>query len=193
MIKVGITGGIGSGKSTVVEFLKYKGYPVFIADEVSKHILFSSNEIKKELIKRWGDSILLEGVLSKEKIAQKVFNNKEELEFLTSILHPKVGDAFLEFCKEQSSDIVFKEVAILFETGGQKDLDYSVLVSANDDLRIKRVIERDKTSEEAVKSRMKNQFSEEERLALADFVIKNENKELLIPQINNMLLKLKME
>lgn len=189
MIKVGITGGIGSGKSTVVEYLKYLGYPVFIADVESKKILFSDKEVFKLLTEKWGDQVLESGEISRLKLTRIVFSNKEELEFLNSVLHPRVANAYEKWLKEQNSPVVFKEVAILFETGGDKMMDFTVNVSAPEDIRLKRVMRRDKVSKEDVLKRMRNQFSEERRNDLADFIIIS-HEELVIPQVNDILKKI---
>lgn len=187
MIEVGITGGIGSGKSMVANIIEKMGYPIFNADEESKHILTSNLNIKNELMKKFGNSILTNNELDRKKIASKVFNNPEALKFLNSILHPKVANTYKEWKEKLNSKICFKEAAILIESGSYHELDKIILIIAPEKVRIKRVMDRDKITEEEVLSRIKNQLSDEEKLKYADFIIQNDEHHALLPQVNLIL------
>lgn len=173
MKHIGITGGIGSGKTTVANFFKTYGIPVYIADDEAKKLMHQS-PIKEELIELFGEEAYDSSrQLNRSFIASKVFNNKELLEKLNQIVHPRVEKDFQEWAKHQDSPYVLYEAAILFETGKYKQFDYTILVTAPIETRIKRVQKRDQSSEEEILARMKNQWSDEEKMKLANWIIKN--------------------
>lgn len=185
MLKVGITGGIGSGKSTVCNLLKNLGVPVFTSDTVGRFLLNNDSELKKQIKLRFdSDMYTANGELDRERMAQLVFNNPEELKKLNSLVHPRVKAEFDSWCfKNANKPYVVKEAAILFETGLHKELDKIVTVFCPKSIRIERIIKRDNTSREAIEKRMLNQYTDEERNDLADFIIMNDGKEDILPQV----------
>jgi dephospho-CoA kinase len=184
MKKIGLTGGIGSGKSTVAEIFSRLGVPVFISDEVAKMLQEEDEEVKKAITEIFGAAIYDENKLNRAKVAEIVFTDKKKLEQLNAIVHPAVGKAFDAFCeKHRNANFVLKESAILFEIGDDKNLDGMIVVTAPDELRITRVMQRDGVEKEAVIKRMKNQVKQEEKAKKADFCIINDEQQLLIPQV----------
>lgn len=187
---VGITGGIGSGKSTIAKWLELKGYPVFYADMEAKKILFQAETIQ-HLINQFGDGILENGQLDKTKLGTLVFNQPDKLQQLNKIIHPLVAKAFSNWVQQHSNhSILFKEAAILFETGGYKSLDYNILVTAPKEVRIQRVIQRDSLSKEDVLRRMKQQLPDSVKRKLADFTIYNIHLEKAYQKASSILKKL---
>ena len=182
MIKVGVTGGIGSGKSTVCRIFESLGIPVFRADEESRRLLTEDEDVKKQVIALLGESVIQNGKPDRKKIAEMVFNNPEKLQGLNAIIHPKVRDGLKQWMAKQNTPWVIEEAAILFESGAYKNMDAVIVVSAQKELRIQRVVGRDNVTREHVLERMKNQLSEEERRKRADFIIENDDKQMLIPQ-----------
>jgi len=184
MIKVGITGGIGSGKSTVCKVFRVLGIPVFEADSAARKLMHFDREIRAQLIESFGTSVYLpDQTIDRKYLAGIVFNDPSLLAQLNLIVHPKVGEVFSEWCETQQSAYVLHEAAILFESGFHKMMDKSIAVVADEVERIERVMKRDKISAELVKQRIANQFSDADRIKLADFVISNNDNELIIPQI----------
>lgn len=184
MIKVGITGGIGSGKSTACKVFSLLGIPVFEADIVAKQLMNTDSEIRSKLIDLFGTSVYLpDHTIDRKYLAGIVFNNVSLLAQLSKIVHPEVHKSFDIWCRNQQSPYILHESAILFETGFYKLMDKSIAVVANENQRIERVMKRDKITHELVKQRIKNQLNDEEKIKLADFVIGNNDHELIIPQI----------
>jgi dephospho-CoA kinase len=181
---IGITGGIGSGKSTVCKIFKILGAPVFEADIIAKDLL-ENNEIKHELKKLFGNNILnSKGEVDRSRLADIVFNDDIKLEKLNSIIHPAVRDKFMIWAdKMKSYHYIIIEAAILFESGFNKLTDYTILVTAPEHMRIERVSRRDGVPEDNVRARIRNQLPEEGKKLLADFIIINDNSDLIIPQI----------
>ncbi|HLT52865.1 MAG TPA: dephospho-CoA kinase [Flavobacteriaceae bacterium] len=191
MIVVGLTGGIGSGKTTVANKFKKLGVPVYISDEEAKALMHRSKVIKRKLIALFGEKAYLDGKLNRAFIASAVFNNKTLLEQMNAIVHPKVGQHFKRWLKKQSSFYVIKESAILFESNAYKSCDLIITVSADEELRIKRVMQRDKVSREQVLERIKNQWPEAEKIARSNYVIHNHNLEdleRLVASVHNEIL-----
>lgn len=184
--KIGITGGIGSGKSFVSEIIEHMGFPVFYSDTESKKLVSSDLDIHRQLVELVGDEVFVNGELNKPFLAEKLFNSESIRQTVNAIIHPKVQQRFEEWTHQTNSKLVFNEAAILFETGGYKRFDKTILVSAPEDLRIKRVIARDHSTAEAVKSRMATQWSDEQKAQLADFIVINDGRPVLI-QIENIL------
>lgn len=183
IIVVGLTGGIGSGKSTVAKIFISLKVPVFNADLVSKSIVNNNKEVKQKIISIFGDVYNKNG-LDNKKLATLVFNDTLKLEQLNKIIHPKVNKAFKDWLLlHKNAKIVIKEAAILIETGAYKKMDYTILVTSPKDLRIKRVIKRDQTNLESVLSRINNQMEDEEKIKFSDYVIVNDNRHLIIPQV----------
>lgn len=181
---IGITGGIGSGKSTVCEILQVLGYPVFNADKEAKTIYQDKNFIS-ELIQRW-PKVVINGRVDLKSVSEIVFNNPNELAWLNSKIHPFVDHLFQQWMHKQNGNIFFKEAAILVETGGFKKCDKLIVVEAPEEVRINRAVLRDKSNSTQIEQRIKNQITDEQRRVYADFIITNHQK-LLVPQVLNIL------
>jgi len=182
--QVGITGGIGTGKSFVSKIFTTLGVPYYDADKEAKILMSKSEVIKTSLIDLFGaETYFDDGTLNRKWLATKVFNNKEQLALLNSIVHPVVISAAKQWADEQVAPYSLKEAALLFESLSYKTLDYTILVTAPLELRISRVMKRDGISREEVQKRINNQMPEEEKLKLADFVIVNDEQTALLPQI----------
>lgn len=190
-LRVGITGGIGSGKTYVCQLLRHLGYPVFHADDEAKAITESNKLVVEAIKKQFGENIYTQGKLNRKEVATIVFSSPQELAKLNAIVHPAVAESFERWCSMHSDiPLVFKEAAILFETGLYKELDKNILVTAPLDIRIQRVMERDKVSRDEVAARMANQMSDEEKVRLADYTIVNDNQNLILPQVLKIIRKL---
>ncbi len=187
---VGVTGGIGSGKSTVCKVFETLGIPVFNADDEAKSI-YDTEPIALQQVKGiFGDTVFTDGGLDKVKLAKIVFSDKERLEQLNAIIHPLVRRQFITWQAQQNSPYVIREAAILIESGAHKDCDHIILVSAEEETRIKRVTSRNNISEEEVRKRIANQWRDEQRRPFCDFEIKNEENALILESIYNIHLKL---
>ncbi|MEJ6681195.1 MAG: dephospho-CoA kinase [Flavobacteriales bacterium] len=179
---IGITGGIGSGKSLVSELFSSLGYPSYNSDKEAKR-LYITPEIKKEVISIFGEETYSGNVLNKAVLASKAFSNKILLEKLNQLIHPAVGVHFQNWLEEQDSNLVFKEAAVLIESGAYKSCNVILTVSAPESLRIARVMARDGVSETEVKARMDKQLSDKEREYYADWVILNDETNSVIKQV----------
>ena len=174
MIKVGLTGGIGSGKSTVSKILISKGFSVYNSDNRAKWLMNNDDNLKSNIISIFGDKAYLKGSLNRKYLSAKVFNDSLKLKALNNLVHPLVAIDFKNWLLHQKSkDFVFKEAAILIESGAYKEMDKIIVVSCPKNIRLERVLKRDGNSPELVKKRMQNQISETEKINHADFVIKN--------------------
>lgn len=169
----GITGGIGSGKSTAAKFFEELGIPVYNSDTRAKTIQNENSEVKVKIIAAFGEEAYNENGLNKPFISKQVFQNNEKLKLLNSIVHPAVFQDFEDWKKAQKSDIVMKEAAILIESGSYKDCDVVISVVVDIETRIARTIERDGLSREEILARINNQISDEERIVKSDFIIDN--------------------
>ena len=169
----GITGGIGSGKSTAAKFFEELGIPVYNSDTRAKTIQNENSEVKVKIIAAFGEEAYNENGLNKPYLSKQVFQNNEKLKLLNSIVHPAVFQDFENWKKAQKSDIVMKEAAILIESGSYKDCDVVISVVVDIETRIARTIERDDLSREEILARINNQISDEERIAKSDFIIDN--------------------
>ncbi|WP_312355778.1 dephospho-CoA kinase [Empedobacter sp.] len=169
----GITGGIGSGKSTAAKFFEELGIPVYNSDTRAKTIQNENSEVKVKIIAAFGEEAYNENGLNKPYLSKQVFQNNEKLKLLNSIVHPAVFQDFEDWKKAQKSDIVMKEAAILIESGSYKDCDVVISVVVDIETRIARTIERDDLSREEILARINNQISDEERIAKSDFIIDN--------------------
>lgn len=187
MLKVGITGGIGSGKTTVCKLFELLSIPVFYADEVAKNIMHTDEKLKQNIIETFGDNAYnQEGILNRKYIADIVFNDAEQLKSLNALVHPAVFSAFDNWYRMQSAPYIIKEAALLFESESYKKCDYNILVSAPHLLKLKRVMERDHVSAHEVELRMAKQLTDEQKQKLADFNLVNDENQLLIPQVLNL-------
>ncbi len=187
MIKIGITGGIGSGKSVISECLRIMHIPVYNADEASKNILTTDIFIQNELKKLLGEEIFSGGELNKPKMASLIFNNSDLLSKTNAIIHPAVFNDFNRWSNNQHSAIVACESAIIFESGMNRFLNYVITVSAPIPIRIERVKWRDNTTGEQIMNRIKNQLSDEERINRSNFAVVNDNRQAIIPQLYEIL------
>ncbi|WMX13700.1 MULTISPECIES: dephospho-CoA kinase [unclassified Aureispira] len=194
MLKVGITGGIGSGKSTVCRLFEKFGIPVYYADDRAKWLMNYQEEVKNKLMEHFGaDVYQSDGLLNRAHLAGIVFKDASQLKVLNSIVHPAVFKDGQQWQREQESlgvAYTLKEAALLFETGSYADLDKIIVVTAPEDLRIKRVMERDNSTEEEVRARMNQQMPQAEKEKKADYIIKNIAWETLNVQVSELHEKL---
>ena len=185
---IGLTGGIGSGKSTVSRLLSIMGIPVYIADTESKRLTESSPVIREKLMKRFGKDLYAGGELNKTLLASLIFKKEENRCFVNSIIHPEVRIDFVRWkALHTQSPVVIIETAIMFETGYYESVDISVTVAAPEELRIRRVEQREGWSRETIVSRIRSQFPEEEKIRRSDYVIYNDDRQALIPQVEKIL------
>ena len=179
---IGLTGGIGSGKSIVAMVFKNLGIPVYNSDIEAKKLNNESKIIIDGLKERFGEEIYINNLLAKRKLADLIFNNKENLEFVNSLIHPVVKEHFCNWLNNQEAAFVIKESAILFEAGINNDVDKIISVTAPKDVRIERIQKRDQLSLIEIEARMSNQIKDKERYERSDFIINN-NEQLILPQI----------
>ncbi|NDE03117.1 MAG: dephospho-CoA kinase [Flavobacteriia bacterium] len=190
MLRIGLSGGIGSGKSTVAGILAKMGYPVFYSDQEAKRLYDENPVLQKQLVDLFGPAVYRDGQLNKAFLAQQLFSNAELKAQVTALVHPLVRKAFEVWAQQQASDLVFNEAAILFETGAYKDFDATVLVMAPIETRIERVQKRDLISREAVLQRIANQWPDSKKMNLTTYIITNDGQPLL-QQIEDVISKLK--
>lgn len=190
MIKVGITGGIGSGKSYVCNLLKKRGLPIYNCDLEAKSLMSSSTNIRQGIIELVGQKAFNGSIPNKNVIAEYLFANKQNADRINRIVHPIVKEDFILWSKKQTTDIVIQECAILFESKFDNTVDFTVLIYAPEQLRIERAMKRDCSSREQIKERMMHQLQEEEMMTKVDFIIWNDGKHDLEDQINLLLQKL---
>lgn len=184
MIAVGLTGGIGSGKTLISEVFNCLGIPVFNADYEAKKIMNSDEEVILQIKHEFGDDIYGIERINRKRLASIIFEDKSALKKINSIIHPKVRESFINWSIiKVDYPYVIEEAAILFESNAYKELDFTINVHAHELIRINRVVERDQVSVESVKSRMKNQLSDEKRISLADYTIYNDGSRMILPQI----------
>ena len=183
MKKIGLTGGIGVGKTYVSKIFQKMGIPIFNADEQAKKCMVDDANLKAAVQLAFGENMYLKGVLQKEELAKIVFNNTKTLAKLNALVHPIVKLKFEDWCTLQSTSMVIKEAAILFESDAHLGLDAVVCVSAPENLRTERVQKRDGSSVEQIQSRMSKQMPQAEKEELADFLIVNDQVQLLLPQV----------
>lgn len=193
-IVVGLTGGIGSGKSTVSRLLETMEIPVYTADTESKRLVNTSPDIRDRLIATFGSQLYQDGELDKAMLASLIFGNKENLQYVNSVIHPVVFEDFRHWAQQQTqSPFVVIESAILFDSGFSKTVDVTVNVSAPLEVRIRRVEARDKVSRKTIEERINSQMPEEERNRLSDYTIFNDEVHALLPQVENLLDLLNMK
>jgi len=187
MKKLGLTGGIGVGKTYVCKIFQNLGYPVFNADVEAKNCMAEDKDLMQNVKNSFGENIYENGVLQKEELAKIVFNNSKRLAELNALVHPLVKQKFEDWCTEQTAQLVIKETAILFESDAHLGLDAVICVSATEKVRIERVQNRDGSSVADIKSRIDKQMSQSKKEEFADFVIVNDGEQLLLPQLIKVL------
>jgi dephospho-CoA kinase len=183
MLKIGLTGGIGSGKSTVAKIFEALDIPVYYADKAAKMLMNEDDEIKTEITKHFGKESYTEGQLNRSYIASIVFNDKEKLDLLNFITHAATIRDANEWIEQQTSPYIIKEAALIFESGSSEYLDYVIGIYSPAPLRIKRTMERDNITKDEVLKRMSRQIDEEMKMRLCDFIITNDEQQLVIPQV----------
>ena len=183
MLKIGITGGIGSGKSTVAKVFEVLGIPVYYADDAAKRIMNENEELKQKIRSQFGDNVYTDGRLNRKVLAEIVFNAPEKLALLNKIVHPATladADSWME---DQTTPYTLKEAALIFESGAHEYLDLVIGVTAPAPLRIQRTMHRDGISREEVIARMDKQLDDTIKMKLCDFVVRNDEQEMLLPQV----------
>ncbi len=184
MKKIGITGGIGSGKTTVSKIFSVLGVAVYNADERAKYLLNYDVDVIKKVKEIFGDEIYFENKINRKRLSALVFNQTDLLKKLNGIVHPAVFDDFDKWCATQKNQpYILKEAALIFETIIHQRLDKIIVIAAPEKIKIERVMRRDNISAQQVQSRMNSQFSEEEKLQRADFIIYNDEQQLVMPQV----------
>jgi len=187
---VGLTGGIGSGKTTVAIFFKALGVPIYIADVEAKKLMVKNTKLKNKITALFGLDSYQNGELNRKYIANLVFKDPEKLEDLNNLVHPAVAEDFKQWVSAQNAVYVVKESALLFETGDYKNCDVVILVKAPLDERVKRVIKRDNTSRELVMERISQQWPDEKKESLSDYIIENSDILLTKNLVSNINVKL---
>ncbi len=183
MLKIGLTGGIGCGKTTVAKIFEVLGIPVYYADDAAKKLMNENELLKQNIIQHFGVESYVDGKLNRTYLATEVFSDLEKTKLINSIIHPvTIADAEL-WMEKQKSAYAIKEAALIFEAKAEKHLDIVIGVQSPLPLRLKRVMQRDNITEDAVLARMQKQMNEDEKISRCDFVIINDEKELLIPQV----------
>src|SRR6266496_6061371 len=190
MIKVGLTGGIGSGKTTTAKIFELLGVPVYYADDAAKKIMNEDKQLKAAIQKQFGEESYRDGELDRNYLASKVFNDSFQLEILNSLVHPATIRDASNWTSQQTTVYTIKEAALIFESGAAEGLDYVIGVSAPSQLRIKRTMERNNVSYDEVVKRMNKQLDEKIKMKLCDFIVQNDEQQLLIPQIIELHQKL---
>jgi len=186
MLKVGITGGIGAGKSIICKLFALLGIQIYNADYFAKFLMQNDEALISSIKDTFGKDVYTNNKLNKKKLAGIVFGDAGKLNKLNKLVHPAVAKHSLFWIGQQTGPYILKEAALLFETGSYQQLDYTILVTAPQNIRLQRVIKRDKVNAESINKRMSKQLSDEEKLSLADFVIINDDKSPVIPQVNKL-------
>jgi dephospho-CoA kinase len=187
MKRVGLSGGIGSGKSYVAEILEKMGFPVYYSDARAKALTDTHPHIKSELIKRFGSTIYEDGVLNRKALASLIFDSDADRLFVNNLIHPIVRADFDAWCAKQDSPLVFNEAAILFETGAYRQFDATVLVIAPFETRIQRIMQRDHCTREQAEARIKSQWSDEQKTPLANAIVSNNGHEAVLIQVEHLI------
>lgn len=183
MLRIGITGGIGSGKSTVAGIFSVLGIPVYDADSAAKRLMSEDESLKEKIIEHFGEKSYLERKLNPKHLSQQVFNDTKKIELLNSIVHPATIKDAEEWMKKQKAPYLIKEAALIFESGSNKTLDKIIGVSSPLSLRVERTMKRNNITSEQVMDRINLQMNEEEKMRLCDYVIINDEEQMLIPQV----------
>ena len=183
VLHLGLTGGIGSGKTTVAKIFETLGIPVYYADEAARNLMNTDKELIAAIINHFGEESYINGELNRKYVASQVFNDHFKLDLLNSITHPATIKNAKEWMQQQNAPYTIKEAALIFESGSAEGLDYIIGVYAPQALRIKRVMDRDNVTREEVLKRISRQVNEEMKMKLCDFIIHNDEQQLVIPQV----------
>ena len=183
MLKIGLTGGIGSGKSTVAKVFEVLGMPVYYADDAAKKLMNEEGPLKQQIQKIFGATAYRNGQLDRKYVADIVFKKPDKLQLLNALVHPATINDAQKWMQRQRTSYAIKEAALIFESGAQQQLDYVIGVYAPTPLRIQRTMQRDGITEEEVIARINKQMDENSKMQLCDFVIVNDEEQLLIPQV----------
>lgn len=183
MLRIGLTGGIGSGKSTVARIFSVLGVPVYDSDTASKKLMSEDEGLKEKILQSFGKESYINGNLNRRYLSEQVFHDHKKAELLNSIVHPATIKDAEEWMKKQNAPYIIKEAALIFESGSNRLLDKVIGVSSPLLLRIERTVQRSNISVEQVKARMALQMDEEEKMRLCDYVIINDEQQMLIPQV----------
>lgn len=183
MLRIGLTGGIGSGKSTVARIFSVLGIPVYDSDTASKRLMAEDDMLKDKIIQSFGKESYINGRLNRKYLSEQVFSNPEKTALLNSIVHPATIKDAEEWMKKQNSPYLIKEAALIFESGSNRFLDKVIGVSSPLSLRMERTMKRSNITAEQVKARINLQMDEEEKMALCDYIIVNDEQQMLIPQV----------
>ena len=187
MKRIGLSGGIGSGKSYVAEILEKMGFPVYYSDARAKALTDTHPHIKSELINRFGSTIYEDGVLNRKALASLIFDSDADRLFVNNLIHPIVRTDFDVWCAKQHSPLVFNEAAILFETGAYRQFDATVLVIAPLETRIERIMQRDRCTHEQAEARIQSQWSDEQKMPLATCIVMNDGTIPLLSQLEHVV------
>jgi len=190
--RIGLTGGIGSGKSYIAGVLEKMGYPVYYSDEQAKVLTDTHPEIRAGLISRFGTGIYSEGILNRKELAAHIFNSESDRIFVNQLIHPVVRADFDRWCAEQHTALVFNEAAILFETGAYQQFDATVLVIAPLETRIERIMQRDRCTHEQAEARINSQWNDEQKIPLANAIVSNNGEEAVLIQVEHITETLKL-
>ena len=190
MFKVGVTGGIGAGKSLICSILERMGYPVFYSDIEAKKIIISNPQVRIDLIELFGIQIFKDHQLDRKLLANLLFSDSTLIEKMNAIVHPKVREEFENWALSQDSQLVFNEAAILFETGSYKNFDATILVTAPLEIRLNRVMNRDNSIRADVQKRIDNQWSDEQKVILSTYRIQNDDIQSVLDQLDEVLYEL---
>jgi len=183
MLKIGLTGGLGSGKTTVAHIFEVLGIPVYYADAASKRLMNDDEKVKAAVQNAFGKEVYPEGKLDRKYLAEIVFKDEKKLELLNSIVHPATLRDADEWINKQTAPYAIKEAALIFESGSHQSLDYVIGVKAPVQLRLQRAMKRDNISHEEAMARINKQINEEIKMCLCDFIIINDEQQMVIPQV----------
>lgn len=190
MLKVGLTGGIGSGKSLVSRILEAMGYTVFNSDNAARTIVNENADVREALCAEFGADLYLNGLLDRPKLAKIIFSDNDARKRVNHLIHPFVREAFNKLAEKSQQTLIFNEAAILFETGAAEGMNRMILVTAPEEVRIRRVMQRDGVTEDEVRVRMKQQWSDAQKIPLADFHIINDEAHPLLSQVEQLVQEL---
>jgi len=183
MLRIGLTGGIGSGKSTVARIFEVLGIPVYDADSASKKLMIENNELKNQIKNSFGKGAYTDGELNRRYLAEQVFSDSQKMALLNSLVHPATIKDAEQWMKKQKAPYLIKEAALIFESGSQKQLNYVIGVKSPLALRLQRTIQRDNVNTEQVKARIEMQMDEAIKMSLCDYVIINDEQQMILPQV----------